>query len=151
MLAVTGGGSGAIAALLEVPGASRTVLEAIVPYSEGSLVRWLGGPPDQACSAPTARAMAMAAFCHARGYCPAAGVAAGANGCNSAGTGGHAGSDAAPSAPAATPAKDVPLAGVAAHGKPGQRATQARPSSVHLAADRRRNSHLVDRTGQRPP
>ena len=61
VLAITGGGSGAIGALLEVPGASRTVLEAVVPYSEGSLARWLGGPPDQACSPPTARAMAMAA------------------------------------------------------------------------------------------
>ena len=75
----------------EVPGASRTVLEAIVPYSEGSLVRWLGGPPDRACSPPTARAMAMAAYCRAREYQRTAGVAAGANGCDSVSPGGHAG------------------------------------------------------------
>jgi hypothetical protein len=71
VLAITGGGSGAIGWLLEVPGASSTVLEAVVPYSEGSLARWLGGPSDQACSAPTARAMAMAAYCRARDYSPA--------------------------------------------------------------------------------
>jgi nicotinamide mononucleotide (NMN) deamidase PncC len=80
VLAITGGGSRAIGALLEVPGASRTVLEAVVPYAEGSLVRWLGGPPDHACSPPTARAMAMAAFCRAREYhpvdVPLAGIAA---------------------------------------------------------------------------
>jgi len=62
VLAVTGGGSGAIAQLLEVPGASRTVLEACVPYSEPAMIAWLGGRPDQSCSEPTARAMAMAAY-----------------------------------------------------------------------------------------
>jgi hypothetical protein len=62
VLALTGGGSGAIGRLLEVPGASRTVLEAVVPYAPASLAAWLGGPPDQSCSAPTARALAMAAF-----------------------------------------------------------------------------------------
>ncbi|RIK74416.1 MAG: hypothetical protein DCC67_16600, partial [Planctomycetota bacterium] len=50
----------------QTPGASRTVLEAIVPYSRASLVDWIGGTPDQACSASTARAMAMAAFLRAR-------------------------------------------------------------------------------------
>ena len=38
MLVVTGGGTQAIADLLAVPGASRTVLEAVVPYSEAALV-----------------------------------------------------------------------------------------------------------------
>lgn len=68
VLAVAGGGSLALAQLLEVPGASRTVLEALVPYAEEALIAFLGGKPDQACSAPTARAMAMAAFCRARRY-----------------------------------------------------------------------------------
>jgi len=68
--AVTGGGSGALSALLETPGASRTVLEAVVPYSLAALVDWLGGEPDQACSAETARAMAMAAFMRARALAP---------------------------------------------------------------------------------
>jgi nicotinamide mononucleotide (NMN) deamidase PncC len=65
VIAVTGGGSGAIGQLLQVPGASRTVLEAIVPYSPAALGEWLAGPPEQACSSETARAMAMAAFLRA--------------------------------------------------------------------------------------
>jgi nicotinamide mononucleotide (NMN) deamidase PncC len=66
VLAVTGGGSGAISALLEVPGASATVLEAVVPYSAAALEQWLGGRPDHYCSERTARAMAMASFDRAR-------------------------------------------------------------------------------------
>ncbi|MCI0491518.1 MAG: hypothetical protein L0Z07_01115 [Planctomycetes bacterium] len=66
VLAITGGGSSAIAALLEVPGASASVLEAVVPYAETALAQWLGGRPDHACSEWTARAMAMAAFERAR-------------------------------------------------------------------------------------
>ncbi len=66
VVAVTGGGSGAIAAMVQTPGASRTVLEAVVPYSQAAQVQWLGGAPDQACSAATARAMAMSAFIQAR-------------------------------------------------------------------------------------
>ena len=66
VLAVTGGGSGAVSALLEVPGASAVALEAIVPYSAAALADWLGGMPDQACSEDAARAMAMASFERAR-------------------------------------------------------------------------------------
>jgi len=66
VLALTGGGSQAIADLLTVPGASSTVIEAVVPYAEPALAEWLGGKFDQACSEPTARAMAMAAFERAR-------------------------------------------------------------------------------------
>jgi nicotinamide mononucleotide (NMN) deamidase PncC len=66
VLSLTGGGSGAIAALLEVPGASAAVLEAIVPYAAPALEQWLGGAPDHYCSERTARAMAMAAFERAR-------------------------------------------------------------------------------------
>lgn len=65
VLAITGGGSGAIERLLATPGASGTVLEAVVPYSPASLADWLGGAPDQACSEATARAMAMRAFTRA--------------------------------------------------------------------------------------
>jgi hypothetical protein len=68
VLAATGGGSRAIADLLEVPGGSRTLLEAAVPYSAAAMAAWLGGPPDEACSAATARAMAMAAFLRAVRY-----------------------------------------------------------------------------------
>ncbi|HVX62540.1 MAG TPA: hypothetical protein VHC19_18120, partial [Pirellulales bacterium] len=62
VLAVTGGGSRAISSLLELPGASRTVLEAIVPYSSAALVDWLGAAPEHFCDDRTARAMAMAAY-----------------------------------------------------------------------------------------
>lgn len=62
VLAISGGGSGAIGEILCVPGASATVVEAIVPYSEASLASLLGGTPDHACDVDTARTMAMAAF-----------------------------------------------------------------------------------------
>ncbi|MCI0335017.1 MAG: hypothetical protein L0228_17555 [Planctomycetes bacterium] len=62
VLSITGGGSGAVAALLQMPGASASVLEAVVPYSARALHDWLGGPVDQYCSAATARAMAMRSF-----------------------------------------------------------------------------------------
>ncbi len=75
VLSVTGGGSASLSQLLASPGASRTVLEAVVPYSAAALRQWLGGVPDQACSASTARAMAMAAWLRARQLAPAADVA----------------------------------------------------------------------------
>lgn len=66
VLAITGGGSGAIERLLTTPGASATVLEAIVPYNAASLEGWLGAEPPRACAEATARAMAMRAFHRAR-------------------------------------------------------------------------------------
>jgi len=68
VLAVTGGGSRAISELLDVPGASRTLLEAVVPYSAAAMTDWLSGRPDQFCSEPTGRAMAMAAYLRACRY-----------------------------------------------------------------------------------
>ena len=62
VLAISGGGSRAIAELLAVPGASRTVLEAVVPYSAAALVELLHARPESYCSVATARAMAMASF-----------------------------------------------------------------------------------------
>src|SRR5262250_3346102 len=58
VLAITGGGTGAIAELLRVPGGSRLLLEAIVPYDARALGEFLGVAPLQACSAETAAAMA---------------------------------------------------------------------------------------------
>ena len=77
VLALTGGGSRAIAELLEIPGASRAVLGAHVPYCEAALADWLGAPAEQACAEPTARAMAMAAFHRAWRCDPAAARLAG--------------------------------------------------------------------------
>ena len=56
VIAVTGGGSRAISALLGVPGASRSILAAVVPYAAEALIDWLGGRPDEFCSERTARA-----------------------------------------------------------------------------------------------
>lgn len=66
VIVITGGGSGAIGQLLGVPGGSRSVLEAVVPYASAALVEFLGGTPDQFCCEQTARAMAMAAWVRAR-------------------------------------------------------------------------------------
>ena len=60
-LAITGGGSGAIGELLRVPGGSRLLIEAQVPYDEQALATYLGFAPAQASSADTAVAMARAA------------------------------------------------------------------------------------------
>src|SRR5262245_53447544 len=61
VLAITGGGSGAIAELLRVPGGSRLLLEALVPYDARALAAFLGVEPAQACSVETAMAMAQRA------------------------------------------------------------------------------------------
>ena len=61
-LAVTGGGSGVIPRLLTRPGASRTVLEAQVPYARPALTELLGAPPASRCSSETARALAQAVY-----------------------------------------------------------------------------------------
>ena len=62
VIVVTGGGAQAIADLLAVPGASKTVLEALAPYSGRSLSKFLGAAPTQAVSVDTAAAMARAAY-----------------------------------------------------------------------------------------
>src|ERR1044072_3956744 len=49
-LAITGGGSGAIGELLRVPGGSRLLIEAQVPYDEQALATFLGFTPAQASS-----------------------------------------------------------------------------------------------------
>ena len=62
VLVVAGGGAQALTWLLSVPGASRTVLEAQVPYSASSLVRFLGYEPERVVSRETAEAMARRAY-----------------------------------------------------------------------------------------
>ena len=61
VLVVTGGGTLALADLFVVPGASRTVLEALVPYCDRSMAGFLGRPPSQAVSVETAAALARRA------------------------------------------------------------------------------------------
>jgi hypothetical protein len=62
VIVVTGGGVQALADLLAVPGASRTILEAVVPYSLRSLTEFLGTPPTQYVSVEIAAALATAAY-----------------------------------------------------------------------------------------
>ena len=62
----TGGGSLMLSDLLQVPGASATLLEGQIPYSQDSLATLLGAPPDQACSPETARDLAMCAYLRAQ-------------------------------------------------------------------------------------
>jgi hypothetical protein len=61
VLAITGGGSGAIGELLRIPGGSRLLVEAQVPYDTQALTAFLGFAPAQASSGETAIAMARAA------------------------------------------------------------------------------------------
>jgi nicotinamide mononucleotide (NMN) deamidase PncC len=70
-LAITGGGSGAIGELLRVPGGSRLLIEAQIPYDEQALAAFLGFAPAQASSADTAIAMARAARARAARLAPA--------------------------------------------------------------------------------
>jgi nicotinic acid mononucleotide adenylyltransferase len=69
-LAITGGGSGAIGELLRVPGGSRLLIEAQVPYDEQALTTFLGFEPAQASSADTAIAMARSARARAARLVP---------------------------------------------------------------------------------
>jgi hypothetical protein len=69
-LAITGGGSGAINELLRVPGGSRLLIEAQVPYDEQALATFLGFAPAQASSADTAIAMACSARARAVSMVP---------------------------------------------------------------------------------
>ena len=62
VLAITGGGSGAIAELLRVPGGSRLLLEAVVPYDLRALTEFVGFEPEHACSVETAVAMARRSY-----------------------------------------------------------------------------------------
>jgi Cytidylyltransferase-like len=70
-LAITGGGSGAVGELLRVPGGSRLLIEAQVPYDERALAAFLGFAPAQACSSDTAIAMARTAWARAAKLSPA--------------------------------------------------------------------------------
>jgi hypothetical protein len=74
VLVATGGGVSATAALLEVPGGSRTVLEVHVPYHGDALAHFLGYQPETSCSASTGERMAARALERARWLAPGAPV-----------------------------------------------------------------------------
>lgn len=67
VVAVAGGGSLGVAWLLAVPGASRTLLESVVPYSRLSMIGLMGQEPEQYVSTETARDMARACYQRALG------------------------------------------------------------------------------------
>lgn len=62
VLAVAGGGVQAVADLLAVPGASRTVLEAVIPYSQAAQSAFLGKTVEQSVTAKAAATLARAAY-----------------------------------------------------------------------------------------
>ena len=62
VMSVSGVGSQSINWLLSVPGASKTLIEATIPYSNESLNRYIGEVPRQYVSKTTALSMAKAAY-----------------------------------------------------------------------------------------
>lgn len=62
VVAVSGAGTQAVAWLLGVSGASRTILEVVVPYGRLSMAEFLGFEPEQSASVETARELASAAY-----------------------------------------------------------------------------------------
>jgi|TARA_A100001015_G_C14877711_1_gene667062 hypothetical protein len=62
VIAVSGGGSSAVASLLRVPGASCFVLEASVPYHADALRAYVDAEPVSLCSSEVAGEMARVAF-----------------------------------------------------------------------------------------
>ena len=61
-LAISGGGSSAVASLLKVPGASRFVVEASVPYHADALRAYVDAKPVSLCSSQVAGKMARVAY-----------------------------------------------------------------------------------------
>ena len=72
VLVTTGAGAQAIADLLAVGGASRTVIEALVPYSQAAFDDFLDQPPEQYVAAQTARLLAGRAYTRGRWLEPTA-------------------------------------------------------------------------------
>src|SRR5581483_9834955 len=66
VLAITGGGAGAIHDLLKRGGGSAMLLEAIVPYSNASFCDFIKGKPDKFVSEHAARQLAMSAYLRAK-------------------------------------------------------------------------------------
>lgn len=70
-LVAAGGGSRAISYCLHVPGASHTIVEAVIPYARSSTINYLGGGsnPPSFTSRDTAIALAQEASCRACQCC----------------------------------------------------------------------------------
>ena len=68
VIAITGGGASALDKLLAVSGASRTIIDAVVPYSKKALHSYLDYQPSAAVSLATATDMARVAYYRALGF-----------------------------------------------------------------------------------
>ena len=66
VIAVSGAGTAAVAWLLGVGGASRTILEVAVPYGRQAMQEFLGFEPEQSAAAATARQLARQCYRKAR-------------------------------------------------------------------------------------
>lgn len=58
----SGGGAEAISSLLQVPGASNTILESYIPYAKESMDAYLNKKPDHYCSMQTCLSMSANAY-----------------------------------------------------------------------------------------
>lgn len=132
-LVCTGGGVQALAMLLSVPGGSRTVLEAVVPYCRSAVTRYLGAPPDRFCAEPTARSLAMAAFFRALDLYREETAAASPGVTSHAAISRVASPGVSPVASAAA-RNDVPVAGVACTASLATDRPKAGPHRIHVAA-----------------
>ena len=83
VVVVTGGAAQATGWLLRVPGASRTVLEVLVPYSERALADFLGERPRRVASVETAEVMSRQAYRRAAELTDSGGIIIGV-GCTAA-------------------------------------------------------------------
>ena len=61
-LVITGAGASAIAALFSLAGASRTIIDAQIPYARAALDRYVGSRAEQHVSASEAADMAIVAY-----------------------------------------------------------------------------------------
>src|SRR5437588_10767266 len=62
VLVCAGAGGEAIEQLVALPGSSRTVLEAVIPYSRGAFAAFLGSEPEHFTTAEVSRALADRAY-----------------------------------------------------------------------------------------
>src|SRR5690349_4492925 len=70
MFVAAGAGHSALSALLDVAGASRTVLEGVIPYSQAAFDDFLARKPAQYVAGETARLLAGRAYTRARQLSP---------------------------------------------------------------------------------
>ena len=63
---VSGGGTTALSSMLNIPGASKTVLAAHIPYAQKAMEKYLGKQPPLYCSLDTSIKLAMTAFKEAK-------------------------------------------------------------------------------------